>query len=364
MVGRLLTGFGGARAVNRRFIADHCSAENRMKRSAEFVAASALGMAGGPALSSLIAFLPSHFTFGPLQWNPLTSCGWVMTVIWLVYLIFVIRLFEEPKKNGPEPNGMLRRDDSNSLSRISVTESRSLLNMAPKPNILETVRSNKPLAFCLCVYFYIKFIGDLFISSLPIVCSYYFGWSTELSGWFIACLGLCMLPLDNIISVAGSYLEIMKASLTALTVGCLVIVPNFATYTALQYGLAGLTIFSMSNLSEGVVDIRYVQSSFPNRIDPSIAFFFFFLPGPPAVLMSILARLMPKHLAKGTFNSGLLSTECGMSGRAAGSIGVTLSSLAGMDNLLRLAFIPVTLVGGLVLVALDGVYGGLEKDAE
>jgi len=91
--------------------------------------------------------------------------------------------------------------------------------------------------------------------------------------------------------------------------------------------------------------------------------FFFFLPGPP-VLMSILARLMPKHLAKGTFNSGLLSTECGMSGRAAGSIGVTLSSLAGMDNLLRLAFIPVTLVGGLVLVALDGVYGGLEKDAE
>ena len=55
---RFLFGIGGARAVLRRFIADYVYFSALTKYCAAFVAASALGLALGPGLSSLISFIP------------------------------------------------------------------------------------------------------------------------------------------------------------------------------------------------------------------------------------------------------------------------------------------------------------------
>jgi MFS family permease len=52
LVGRLLNGFGSARAINRRYIADSFAREERTAASAAFVTAGALGMAAGPALAA------------------------------------------------------------------------------------------------------------------------------------------------------------------------------------------------------------------------------------------------------------------------------------------------------------------------
>jgi len=54
MVGRLLNGFGSARSINRRYIADTFPPRQRTAESANFVTAGALGMAAGPALASLL----------------------------------------------------------------------------------------------------------------------------------------------------------------------------------------------------------------------------------------------------------------------------------------------------------------------
>lgn len=48
LVGRFVTGLGGCRAINRRYIADNVSEVNRTNASSLFVAASAVGMACGP----------------------------------------------------------------------------------------------------------------------------------------------------------------------------------------------------------------------------------------------------------------------------------------------------------------------------
>ena len=43
IIGRLLNGIGGARGINRRYIADHVSLLDRTRASSSFVAVSAVG---------------------------------------------------------------------------------------------------------------------------------------------------------------------------------------------------------------------------------------------------------------------------------------------------------------------------------
>ncbi|TKY45289.1 SPX domain-containing membrane protein [Spatholobus suberectus] len=75
LIGRLLCGFGSARAVNRRYISDCVPLKIRMQASAGFVSASALGMACGPALAGI---LQTNFKIYKLTFNQNTLPGWVM----------------------------------------------------------------------------------------------------------------------------------------------------------------------------------------------------------------------------------------------------------------------------------------------
>lgn len=90
---------GSARAVNRRYISDCVPPKLRMKASAGFVTASALGMACGPALACLFQV---KFKFFRLTFNDDTLPGWFMALAWLVYLVCLCISFKEPPK--PEFN--------------------------------------------------------------------------------------------------------------------------------------------------------------------------------------------------------------------------------------------------------------------
>lgn len=84
---------GSARAVNRRYISDCVPSKIRMKASAAFVSASALGMACGPALAGLLQW---NFKLSYVTFNEDTLPGWVMAFAWLVYLAWLWIAFKEP----------------------------------------------------------------------------------------------------------------------------------------------------------------------------------------------------------------------------------------------------------------------------
>lgn len=71
-----------------------------MQASAGFVSASALGMACGPALACLFQ---TNFKIYKFTFNEDTLPGWVMALLWLVYLLWLWFSFREPlietKKN-------------------------------------------------------------------------------------------------------------------------------------------------------------------------------------------------------------------------------------------------------------------------
>lgn len=90
---------GSARAVNRRYISDCVPLKLRMKASAGFVSASALGMACGPALACL---LQMNFKISKVTFNEDTLPGWLMALVWLVYLMWLWISFREPPRETKE----------------------------------------------------------------------------------------------------------------------------------------------------------------------------------------------------------------------------------------------------------------------
>lgn len=97
---------GSARVINRRYISDCVPLKLRMKASAGFVSASALGMACGPALACLFQ---THFKICNLTFNEATLPGWFMALAWLVFLLLLLIYFKEPereiKENVLSPEG-------------------------------------------------------------------------------------------------------------------------------------------------------------------------------------------------------------------------------------------------------------------
>ena len=87
---------GSARAVNRRYISDCVPLKYRMQASAGFVSASALGMACGPALAGLLQI---KFKIYKITFNQETLPGWVMAVLWLLYLVLLWITFREPARD-------------------------------------------------------------------------------------------------------------------------------------------------------------------------------------------------------------------------------------------------------------------------
>lgn len=102
LLGRCLTGLGGCRGINRRYIADAASVENRTMISAAFVAMGGIGMSLGPGLGVLLArfklklFLP--FLGTQVTLNVFTGPAYAMAASWLLYCVLVLTSFREPKR--------------------------------------------------------------------------------------------------------------------------------------------------------------------------------------------------------------------------------------------------------------------------
>lgn len=107
---------GSARAVNRRYISDCVPLKLRMKASAGFVSASALGMACGPAIACL---LQMNFRIYKVTFNEDTLPGWLMALAWLVYLMWLWISFREPPRETKE-NLVPQETDAGMSTRLLI----------------------------------------------------------------------------------------------------------------------------------------------------------------------------------------------------------------------------------------------------
>lgn len=174
---------------------------------------------------------------------------------------------------------------------------------------------------------------ELLLSSTALTLPHLYGWGDSRVGIFVAFLGALMFPANFVVArLLWQYEEVdqLLLSMCAVLAGCIVALPIFGFMPLAQYVAACIIIFVSTNAAE-------------------------------AVVMAILAQIVPATLARGTFNSGLLSTEAGMMGRAAGDVGVFLAATGpnGLKFLLVREFGPCVFVVVLCLFGMRKILATL-----
>ncbi|KAH6830794.1 Major Facilitator Superfamily with SPX domain-containing protein [Perilla frutescens var. hirtella] len=355
-VGRLFCGLGSARAVNRRYISDCVPPKLRMKASAGFVSASALGMACGPALAAL---LQTNFKIFKITFNEDTLPGWVMALAWLIYLLWLWVSFREPYRD--EKLTTTRQQTNNGL------ETGALENVASQPLLTSSVEkqqdnddgdqefdnneddsdeSHRPVTSIvsayklltpsvkvqLFIYFMLKYAMEVLLAESSVITAYYFIWSSSNVAIFLASLGLTVLPVNVLV---GSYLSNMfeerQVLLASEIMVCIGIVFSFHViipYSVPQYVCSALLTFVAAEVLEGVN-------------------------------LSLLSRVMSSRLSRGTYNGGLLSTEAGTLARVVADGAITLAGYCGMSKLLNVTLLPSLLICITSIVATCFTYNSL-----
>ncbi|KAM7260423.1 hypothetical protein ACFE04_016164 [Oxalis oulophora] len=360
LLGRLLCGFGSARAVNRRYISDCVPLKIRMQASASFVSASALGMACGPALAGL---LQVNFKIYNITFNQNTLPGWVMAFGWLLYSVWLWISFKEPNRDDDDENPEapesrveeeLQNDDSleKGLQQHLLTHSEDnkeqnedgdpefdgsdeapIESRRPVTSIGAAYRLLTPsVKVQLLIYFMLKYAMEILLSESSVITAHYFKWSTSSVAIFLACLGLTVLPINFIV---GNYIsnlfqdrQILLASEIVLCIGIVLSFHLFIEYTVAQYVISGLILFVAAEVLEGVN-------------------------------LSLLSRVMSSRLSRGTYNGGLLSTEAGTLARVVADATITLAGYLGESKLLNITLLPSLFICLASLVATCFTYNSL-----
>ncbi|KAL9186431.1 hypothetical protein ACHAXT_005669 [Thalassiosira profunda] len=322
MIGRFFNGFGSARSINRRFIADTFSRRERTAASAAFVTAGALGMACGPALAAILSRL-SYSPDGEL-WTAETSPGWVMLFLWSAFLVSAFLFFEEPDRS--------HLFGKKTVLELATTSGEKQLLLGDVQSISETesnlkrpLYKNIPVMTTLWIYFILKLVLECLMSSCPSLTKFYFGWTAQSTGMFLAFLGLLMFPANIFVARLSHRFEdreLIQSSLLAILcsiMGFLAYNPLPGAYPVKRYIFFGICIFISVNSLEG-----------PN--------------------MSLLSKTIPRSWAKGIFNTGFLATEAGTAARSVGDVWLTLAiECAGIEGMLNSLFAPLM---ALVLMSL------------
>lgn len=282
LIGRLLCGFGSARAVNRRYISDCVPLKIRMQASAAFVSASALGMACGPALAVL---LQTNFKIYTITFNGDTLPGWFMSLAWMIYLVWLCISFKEPTRETEEENCAANRNDIGSVdndplekgltrqllcsnekqdgddSDCDVSEETSEESYKPATSISSAYRLLTPsVKVQLLIYFMLKYAMEILLSESSVITTYYFNWTTNSVAIFLACLGLTVLPVNIIV---GTYIsnmfgdrQILLASEILVCIGILLSFHVIGSYSVAQYVFSAFITF----VSSEVLEVHFLQN--------------------------------------------------------------------------------------------------------
>ena len=357
LLGRFVNGCGGARGINRRYIADTVPVKRRTVASAAFVTAGALGMAAGPGVAAAInAALAGRDVLLPLPggfvliFDSVTAPGFFMAALWLVYFCVLLVGFKEPevclrrarehsarKARPPSKLPLLAQPQAHygSVQRAPPTPDGAAAAAAAAPKakgICAVLGSNRATLFCLLCYFVLKLVQEGLLTSTPLLTAFYFGWDATASGCFLTVLGSLTLPLNYLIGYVSRtrddrYLAAIMQSFVIL--GLVVLLFHSrggAASLVAQFCAGGIIVFSASSMLEGVT-------------------------------MSLLSKVVPASLASGVFNAGLLATEAGTLGRACGDFIVTgVGASLPLGSFLTALQVPNLVLSVAMLMLLKRLY--------
>lgn len=329
MIGRFLQGLGAPTVICVRHISDTVRSADRTAVSAILVTVGALGMSFGPGLAVLLDFVDSDVyipMLGTFTVNGMTAPGYLMFLFWSMYYFALIVYFSDEERVGLlekshiadeddyKPPQMLRHeeylmDQSSNLSsdqgnkpnddramekQITTDESSQEKEkpISPSGGIM-----NEATVVCMALKFIGKFILEILACSISLITMNRYDWSVRNIGVLGFVNGCLIMPISTLVGYLSHYhsdVVLLRALLCSSLLGTLLLidVTDFVnesegqTYNEGQFGAIGHKryIFGM------VLQFCSFQAG-------------------QSVVLSMMSKVVPLTLAKGTFNSGFISTS-------------------------------------------------------
>lgn len=342
MLGRFLQGLGAPTVICVRHISDTVRSADRTVISAILVTVGALGMCFGPGLAVLLDFVDSEVyipMFGSFTVNGMTAPGYLMFLFWSLYYVAIIMYFYDGERFGllEKSETAVIEDDYEPPPRIdkNVTDRKTVEEFdhqekedETKPSA--TVYMNEATAVCIVMKFIGKFVLEILGCSISLITMHRYAWSVRNIGALSFVNGCLMMPISTLVGyLSHSYSDVilLRGLLCSALVGTLLLidVTDFVNdesedqqpYNEGQFGAIG-----------------------PKRYILGIVLQFCSYQAAQSVVLSMTSKVVPLSLAKGTFNTGFISTAMAALARAVGNTFITVMAYVSTRQLLNLLAVP------------------------
>lgn len=361
MSGRFVSGLGAPCGVNIRYIADTVPSVHRTAASAIFMTVSALGMSMGPGMAVLLDFLDFEFNvplYGQVIINGMTGPGYLMFLLWSLYLFVLILIFRDGERIGLHEMAEKERRstqpavgtmDSHYSPPLSVVSSASTsmgdfngsseegsfgketeVTVAPK-DFRRVI--NQATAVCMVLKFMGKFNLEVLNCSTSLMSSHRYNWTVKNIGLLGFVNGCLVIPITMFVGFLSQYYTDQKLLLCLLGVAfvgvALLLDPTdfFHIYDDVGYNsqIEWYSVGPKRYIAGQIIEFCGFQAS-------------------QSVVMSMLSKVVPLSLAKGTFNSGFITTALTTLARALGDVFITIMGLASLRQLLNLLVVPCLMI--------------------
>eukprot|EP00594_Rhizosolenia_setigera_P015095 CAMPEP_0178971626 /NCGR_PEP_ID=MMETSP0789-20121207/20421_1 /TAXON_ID=3005 /ORGANISM="Rhizosolenia setigera, Strain CCMP 1694" /LENGTH=790 /DNA_ID=CAMNT_0020658701 /DNA_START=197 /DNA_END=2566 /DNA_ORIENTATION=+ len=360
--GRAVTGLGGPRLINRRYVADATPFSLRTAASAAFAAMTALGAACGPAAAIGVDFfnVERASPFGIIYFNGMTGPGYLMAFLWLIYLVIIVYAFTEPNRTGLEElqrreNGDIeKQEDEQRPENLQIISLESCLSMDFDERLKENTEDylsiiekytgaffcfkhiTEAVKLCMTLAFVKRITLECVMGSTSVLTKHRYGWSVKNVGSLHFVNGLLVIPLAILSGWFSQFVEDRR-----MIFWC-ILMASIGMFTLIDFS----DLVSMDN------DAFNEDSSFsvgPRQYIAGYMIAFLSIEACESMVVSTLSKVVPSALASGTFNSGLLATLVGTGGRSMGDAIITIMGLISIRNLQNLLFVPSFILQLLML---------------
>ena len=183
----------------------------------------------------------------------------------------------------------------------------------------------------LIIYFVNKLGQEMVVSAVPSLANALFHWDYNTAGFFMAGMGALVLPANILLASVKVQDRLSSLLLFYAAFGAVLIVVDIlpAEYTTFQYILGSTLLFTTLCAQEGVI-------------------------------MSLLSKVIPTEMARGTFNSGFLTTEVGTLGRVVSDVGITVAMSHPEVPAVNALFMPIGLGIAVSLALFKMTYDNFE----
>lgn len=363
LLGRVLTGLGAPRIINRRYVADATPFSLRTAASAAFAMSTALGAALGPGMAILLDNIEEFDFSVPFlekqTFNGMTGPGYFMALCWAIYTLIIVLFFQEPIRSGldelrdREETLVMRMDPKSDCSRGSSLDRQDTSSLTLEDGYDSDASDNDteaastyfgdltpssrwcscfrhmttPVILTMSLIFMKRIALESIVGSTSVITKNRYGWSIKNVGTLHLVNGLIVIPVSAISGWLSTFYEdrfmaVCFLAITLVGMGFLFDPTDLTNHDNERYN-------ADHPLSVGPV--KYITGSL-------IAFSG--IEACESFVASLMSKVVPSALASGTFNSGLLATLVGTGGRATGDLIITFMGLISIRNLLDLLVIP------------------------